>query len=119
MMRSARSFEASRFAVTICPASPATCSMAFSTRSSVRFSIRWTDPPTRLMNFWFSSAWTRSFSTAESVVVRFFCASATKLCDAAFKVSPLRLCANTPSVFSISLMLLATLVLSCGVLSER
>ena len=35
-------------------ASPATCSTAFSTRSSVRFSIRWTAPPTWLTSFWFA-----------------------------------------------------------------
>ena len=54
MIRSARAFEASRLAVIVAEASPATCSTAFSTRSSVRFSIRWTAPPTWLTSFWFA-----------------------------------------------------------------
>ena len=54
MIRSARAFEASRLAVIVAEASPATCSTAFSTRSSVRFSIRWTAPPTWLTSVWFA-----------------------------------------------------------------
>src|SRR5699024_7737145 len=75
------------------------------TRSSVRFSIRCTAPPTWLKSFWFAAACALSPSIAEAVAARFFCASATKLRDAAFKLSPLRLCANSPSVLAISFCL--------------
>src|SRR5690625_3427418 len=111
MIRSARSFDASRFAVIVVEASPATCSTAFSTRSSVRFSIRCTAPPTWLKSFWFAAACALSPSIAEAVAARFFCASATKLRDAAFKLSPLRLCANSPSVLAISFCLLSILAI--------
>ena len=67
MIRSARSFDASMFAVIVAEASPVTCSTAFSTRSSVRFSIRCTAPPTLLTSALFSSACAFSFSIAETV----------------------------------------------------
>src|SRR5690625_1154020 len=111
MIRSARSFEASRFAVIVAVASPESCSTAFSTRSSVRFSIRCTAPPTWLTSFWFAVACTFRPSIAEAVAARFFCASATKVRDAAFKFSPLRLCANSPSVLAISFCLLSILAI--------
>ena len=66
MIRSARAFEASRLAVIVAEASPATCSTAFSTRSSVRFSIRWTAPPTWLTSFWFAVTCAFSPSIAEA-----------------------------------------------------
>lgn len=67
MIRSARSFDASMFAVIVAEASPVTCSTAFSTRSSVRFSIRCTAPPTWLTSFWFAPACAWSPSIAEAV----------------------------------------------------
>src|SRR5699024_7661697 len=111
MIRSARSFEASRFAVTTCPASPATCSMAFSTRSSVSFSIRCRAPPTWLTSFWFAAACTLSPSIAEAVAAWFLCASATKLCEAALSRFPSRLCSHSPSGSSMSLSLLSALAI--------
>ena len=57
-------------------------------------------------------------SIAEAVAARFFCASATKLCDAALKRFPSRLCANSPSVLSISLSLLSTLAICGDVLAD-
>ena len=101
MIRSARSFDASMFAVIVAEASPVTCSTAFSTRSSVRFSIRCTAPPTWLTSFWLSSARDWSFSAAEAVAARFICASAIKLCEALCSCFPSRLCANSLSVLSI------------------
>lgn len=86
MIRSARAFEASRLAVIVAKAFPATCSTAFPTRSSVRFSIRWTAPPTWLTSFWFAVTCAFRPSIAEAVAARFFCASATKLRDAALKL---------------------------------
>lgn len=100
-------------------ASPATCSTAFSTRSSVRFSIRWTAPPTWLTSLWFAAACVFSPSIAEAVAARFFCASATKLRDAAFKLSPLRLCANSPSVLAISFCLLSMLAILAAVEAQN
>jgi len=77
----------------------------------VRFSIRWTAPPTWLTSFWFAVTCAFRPSIAEAVAARFFCASATKLREAAFKLSPLRLCANSPSVLAISFCLLSILAI--------
>ena len=118
MIRSARSLDASRFAVIVAEASPATCSTAFSTRSSARFSIRCTAPPTWLTSFWFAAACALSPSIAEAVAAWFFCASATKLCEAALSRFPSRLCTNSLSVLSISLSLLSTLSICGDVLTD-
>src|SRR5699024_8671117 len=93
--------DASMFAVVVAEASRATCSTAFSTRSSVLFSIHYTAPPTSHTSVQLSSASDRCRSHAEAADSRFTTASRATCCEALCTCLPARLCANSLSVLSI------------------